>query len=143
MSVLVLLLFLGPILQPSSLPTHTGVYKGTARNAAETLQLGNADAVNSVFQLTVIGDSLLLQAITRSGTQIHIGTWPMSRVTATPTELSTKGLPKGPLHLRRDLQWTLSGGIRVTATVTTRNPSQKSDDFFGGGAVNLTLMKVR
>jgi hypothetical protein len=143
MSLLLLLLLLMPTLQPSSLPAHTGVYKGTARNAAGTLQLGNADGVTTVFQFSVIGDSLSLRANTRSGSQMLIGTWPLSRVTATPTEISTKGLPKGPLHLRRDLQWTLSGGIRVTATVTTRNPSQKSDDFFGGGAVNLTLMKVR
>lgn len=143
MSMIVLLLLVGTFLQPSSLSTYTGVYKGTARNAAGALQLGNADAVNTVFQLTVIGDSLHLRANTRSGTTVDLGAWPTSRVNATSTTLSATGLLKGPLRLRRDLQWTLSGGIRVTAVVTTRNPSQKADDYFGGGTVNLTLVKLR
>ncbi len=142
MSMIVLFLLVGTLLQPSSLSTHTGVYRGTARNAAGPLQLGNADAVNTVFRLTVTGDSLFLRANTRSGTIVDVGAWPTSRVKTTSTTLSATGLLKGPLRLRRDLQWTLSGGIRVAAVVTTRNPSQKADDYFGGGTVNLTLMKI-
>lgn len=141
MFVIVILVALAA--QATRISTHEGVYRGTARNAAGTLQLGNADAVNTMFRLTAVGDSVFLRANTRGGTEIVVGAWPTTRVSATSTTLSAKGLATGPLHLRRDLQWALYGGVRVAATITTRNPSQKSDDYFGGRSVSLTLMKVR
>lgn len=129
--------------QSTQLSTHEGVYRGTARNTAGTLQLGNTDAVKTVFRLDVAGDSLYLKANTRGASESVVGAWPTSRVSATETTFSAKGLSKGPLHLRRDLHWTISGGVRVSATITTRNPSQRPDDYFGGSSVSLTLLKIR
>jgi hypothetical protein len=120
----------------------TGVFKGSARNQSGVLQLGGT-ATNTVFQLQHVADSLHLRALTLSGTERTIASWPLSRVTISGDSFTAKGLPKGPLHLRRTLTWTLSAGIRVSATIRTNAASQKSDDFFGGGEVILTAVKVR
>lgn len=122
---------------------HLGVYKGVARNASGPLQLGNSTAVTTIFQLQTTGDSLHLRANARGGNTVIVASWPLTRVSCTGESLSAKGLQKGPLHLRRSLQWSLSGGIRVSAMVTTHGASQPADDFFGGSKVQLTLIKTR
>lgn len=123
--------------------SHVGVYRGTARNAAGTLQLGNNSATTSVFQLETVKDSLYLKGNARGGTAIVLASWPLSRVESTKESIKAKGLSKGPLHHRRSLQWNISGGIRVSATIITNGASQPPDDFFGGSEVMLTLLKVR
>jgi hypothetical protein len=129
-------------LQSHPIDRLTGVFKGSARNQSGVLQLGGT-ATNTVFQLQHVADSLHLRASTLSGTERTIASWPLSRVTISGDSFTAKGLPKGPLHLRRTLTWTLSAGIRVSATIRTNAASQKSDDFFGGGEVILTAVKVR
>lgn len=129
-------------LQSPPIDRLTGVFKGSARNQSGVLQLGGT-ATNTVFQLQHTADSLHLRALTLSGTERTIASWPLSRVTISGESFTAKGLPKGPLHLRRTLTWTLSAGIRVSATIRTNAASQRSDDFFGGGEVTLTAVKVR
>ena len=129
-------------LQSHPIDRLTGVFKGSARNQSGVLQLGGT-ATNTVFQLQHVADSLHLRALTLSGTERTIASWPLSRVTISGESFTAKGLTKGPLHLRRTLTWTLSAGIRVSATVRTNAASQQSDDFFGGGEVTLTAVKVR
>ncbi|MBU3679768.1 MAG: hypothetical protein FGM32_09210 [Candidatus Kapabacteria bacterium] len=127
----------------AAIDAHLGVYKGVARNASGPLQLGNTTAVTTIFQLQTIGDSLHLRANARGGSNVIVASWPLTRVSCTTESLNAKGLPKGPLHLRRSMQWSISGGIRVSATVTTHGASQTTDDFFGGAKVMLTLVRVK
>lgn len=129
-------------LQSHPIDRLTGVFKGSARNQSGVLQLGGT-ATNTVFQLQHAADSLHLRAITMSGTERTIASWALSRITISGDSFTAKGLPKGPLHLRRSLTWTQSAGIRVSATITTNAASQQPDDFFGGGEVMLSLMKIR
>ena len=126
----------------AAIDTHLGVYKGIARNASGPLQLGNSSAVNTIFQLQSSDDSLYLRANARGGSTVTVASWPLSRVAYTTESLSAKGLTKGPLHLRRSMQWSISGGIRVSATVTTHGASQTADDFLGGSKVMLTLVRI-
>ena len=126
----------------AAIDPHLGVYKGVARNASGPLQLGNSTAVTTIFQLQTTSDSLHLRANARGGNTVIVASWPHTRVSCTGESLSAKGLQKGPLRLRRSMQWSLSGGIRVSATVTTHGASQSPDDFFGGSTVILTLIKT-
>lgn len=144
MSLLTNLILAGIILAAfTAIDPHLGVYKGVARNASGPLQLGNTTAVTTIFQLQTSGDSLYLRANARGGNNVVVASWPLTRISYTGESLSAKGLPKGPLHLRRSMRWSLSGGIRVSATVTTHGASQTSDDFFGGSTVTLTLVKLQ
>lgn len=144
MSALSQLVIAGLILTASAaIDTHLGVYKGVARNASGPLQLGNGTAANTVFQLQTVRDSLFLRANARGGSSVTVAVWPLTRVSCTGESLSAKGLQKGSLHLRRSMRWSLSGGIRVSATLTTHGASQPADDFFGGSKVLLTMMKTR
>ena len=122
---------------------YLGTFQGTLRNASGVLQLGGADATKSVVQLSVSRDSLVLEAIDKTGTSRRLATWPMSRVTVAGDALKATGASKGALHLRRSLTWKLIGGIRVSAELTTAGASQREDDFFGGSRVLLTLLKIR
>lgn len=143
MSFLLLLLLASVSLFSQSLNSFTGVYKGTARNQGGVLQLGGASSSSTVFMLARTGDSLHLRAVASGGVERTIGSWPVARVKTDKQTLTATGLFKGPLHLRRTLTWTQSAGIRVSASVRTSGASQTPDDFFGGGEVTLTLMKVR
>lgn len=128
---------------PASLQPHLGSYRGTLRNAAGIAQLGSADSVTTTVTLEQVRDSLFLRAIKRSGTQQTIGAWPASRVSFTSTTITAKGLQRGPLHLRRDMTWTLTAGIRANAELRLRGKATADDDYFGGRVVALTLLKVR
>lgn len=126
-----------------TLKFHLGTYQGTLRNAAGVLQLGGADATKSVVVLSVIADSLRLEAMDKTGSMKRVATWPLSRVTAQGDSFTASGVRKGALHLRRTITWKRSGGIRVNAELTTVNASQREDDYFGGSRVTLTLLKIR
>lgn len=128
---------------PASLQPHLGSYRGTLRNAAGIAQLGTADSVTTTVTLEQARDSLFLRAISRSGTQQTLGAWPRSRLSVTTTTITARGVQQGPLHLRRDLTWTLSAGIRVNADLKLRGKATTDDDYFGGMVVALTLLKVR
>ena len=139
----VLQLLASPRAVSQDLRSLTGVFQGTARNASGVLQLGGQAATNTVFELMQSRDSLQLKAISRSGTNTTVASWHIKRVTVLGQTLNAKGLTRGPLHLRRSCTWTQLGGIRVQATITTNGASQRSDDFFGGGEVMLSLIKIR
>ena len=130
--------------QPAqTIGSHLGTYQGTLRNAAGVLQLGGADATKSVVVLSVVADSLRLEAIDQTGSMRRIATWPLSRVKTQGDSLTASGGGRGALHLRRTLIWKRSGGIRVNAELTTAYASQREDDYFGGSRVTLTLVKIR
>jgi hypothetical protein len=136
---IILLLFQAPnVLQP-----HLGSYRGTIRNAAGVAQLGTAESVTTTVTLEQRRDSLFVRAINRSGTQQTIGAWPMGRVTVNEATIKATGVSQGPLHLRRDMTWTLSAGIRVNAELKLRGKAPADDDYFGGKVITLTLLKVR
>ncbi|MEN9282071.1 MAG: hypothetical protein RL594_1006 [Bacteroidota bacterium] len=127
----------------NALESHLGTFRGTARNASGILQLGSDASATTVFELDNRNDSLALRAITKSGRRLTVAVWPMGRVSVRGSTLTAQGLRTGPLHQRRTLDWNVTAGIRVSATLTTNGASQKHDDFFGGGSVQLTLLKVR
>lgn len=143
--VIVALLTLTSVMpiQAQQVAPHLGTYQGTLRNASGVLQLGGADATKSVVKLSISGDSLVLEAIDKAGTLRRLATWPMSRVNVAGEVLTATGASTGAIHLRRSLTWKLSGGIRVSAELTTAGASQRDDDFFGGSRVMLTLLKIR
>lgn len=120
-----------------------GTFQGTLRNASGVLQLGGSDATKSIVTLSASADSLVLEAIDKTGSNRRIAAWPMARVKVAGDVLTATGLSKGALHLRRSLSWKRSGGIRVSAELTTAGASQREDDYFGGGRVMLTLLKIR
>lgn len=120
-----------------------GTFQGTLRNASGVLQLGGADATKSVVTLKASADSLLLEAMDKTGSIRRIAAWPMARVKVAGDVLAATGFSKGALHLRRSLSWKRSGGIRVSAELTTSGASQREDDYFGGSRVMLTLLKIR
>lgn len=126
-----------------SVASFIGTFQGTLRNASGVLQLGGADATKSIVKLSTSRDSLILEAIDKTGTLRRIATWPLSRVSVAGDALTATGVSKGALHLRRSLTWKLIGGIRVSAELTTAGASQREDDFFGGSRVMLTLLKIR
>ena len=128
---------------PASLQPHLGIYRGTLRNAAGIAQLGTAESITTTVTLEQRSDSLFLRAITRSGTQQTVGAWPSSRVSFTSTTITANGVQQGPLHLRRDMTWTLSAGIRVQVELKLRGKATADDAYFGGKVVGLTLLKVR
>jgi hypothetical protein len=127
----------------TGLTPHVGVYRGTVRNAAGVAQLGTAESVTTAVTLSQTKDSVLLSAITRSGTERIIGSWPNGRVIVSGTTITAKGVKHGPLPNRRSLTWTISGGIRVQAELNTLGTSSTDEDFFGGKVVSMTLLKVR
>lgn len=135
---LLVILALGTAINP-----HLGTYRGTARNASGILQLGSDASATTVFELALRNDSLVLRAIAKSGSVSTVACWPMSRVQVSGATVTAKGLRTGPLHQRRSLHWNTTVGIRASATLTTMGATQKQDDFFGGGSVQLTLLKVR
>ena len=136
--IAILLLQVQPALTP-----HLGAYRGTVRNAAGVAQLGTAEAVTTTVTLSQTKDSLQLSAISRSGTKVVLGAWPNTRVKVSGNAITASGVKQGPLSIRRSLTWTLSGGIRVTATLTTHGTTTATDGFFGGKVVSMTLLKVR
>lgn len=140
-SILTIILVL--LQAPSALQPHLGSYRGTLRNAAGIAQLGTAESVTTTVTLEQRSDSLFLRAINRSGTQQTIAAWPMSRVTVNEVTMKATGVSQGPLHLRRDMTWTLSAGIRVNAELKLRGKATTDNDYFGGKVVSMTLLKVR
>ena len=128
---------------------HTGAFKGTARNAAGPLQLEGA-STSTVFQVSATSDSLHLTAITSSGRERTIASWPLARVICAGEMIKANGTTSGPQHLRRTMMWNMKGGIRAEATISTKGlagstnaNTTATDDFFGGAEVQLTLLKVR
>lgn len=137
-TILLLLFQALNVLQP-----HLGNYRGTIRNAAGVAQLGTAEFVTTAVTLEQRSDSLFVRAINRSGTQQTIAAWPMSRVTVNEATIKATGVSQGPLHLRRDMTWTISAGIRINAELKLRGKAPADDDYFGGKVITLTLLKVR
>lgn len=128
---------------PAAVQQHLGTYRGTLRNAAGVAQLGTSELVTTTVTLEQGQDSLRLLAVSRTGDQRLLGAWPSKRVTTSGSAITATGVPHGPLHHRRDLRWTMSGGIRVRAELTMRGKTTSDDDYFGGKVVVLTLLKVR
>ncbi len=131
-------------LQSQTLSRFTGVFRGSARNASGTLQLGLPQSVQAMFRLDIQGDSLVLRAINKSGTLSVIATWPTHDTSVRGDTLVAKGSSARTASIvnRRSLTWVESRNISVSAELNTIGSQFQPDDYWSSNSVRLTLMRM-
>ena len=130
--------------EKQALSRFTGLFRGTARSASGPLQLGLPWGVQTMFRLDTQSDSLVLRAISNSGTLDVIAAWPIRATSVHGDTLEAKGTTARASSLvnRRSLTWIQSGNFIVSAKLTTPGSPSRADDYWNSNTVRLTLMRT-